>query len=535
MQDLADAEGFDLLLVDTGDRIEGNGLYDASEPKGKYTFDIFKHQGIDIICSGNHELYKANSSENERNYTVPSFKESYLASNLDIVNPETGDFEPLAPRVRKFTTKNLGVRITAFGFLYNFQGNANNTIVRPVEDAIKEQWFQDAIRDRETDLFVVAGHVAADSEEYKAIFTAIRQQRWYVPIQFFAGHTHIRDFKRYDKMATAIESGRYMETIGFLSIDGLDAGGKRDVSAAKSTPTVKRRYIDNNLFSLYHHSQTNETTFPTELGQNVTSQIASARKHLDLDHRHGCAPKDLWIDRVDIESDDSLFKWLGNEVLPDALHEGKNSATSRLMLTNTGAMRFDIFKGPFTIDSTYLVSPFTSGFRSIRDVDYRLAQKLLGVLNNQAPMLMDMDPRLDPNLLVPPEHISKRMHMANQWEEPLIVARQEQKMLEDGPQLTAGYTTKDDDGDDGDDTLHSPIPFSKVPNCIQSEVDFPDNPADVARVDLVYNEFIESWIILALQFLGAEYHQEDTAPFAEGRSMTEVIAQWAEQHWPCKE
>ncbi|KAH0182742.1 hypothetical protein KCU86_g12777, partial [Aureobasidium melanogenum] len=53
----ADNDGSDLLLVDTGDRVEGNGLYDASNPKGQYTFDIFKHQNIDIITSGNHELY----------------------------------------------------------------------------------------------------------------------------------------------------------------------------------------------------------------------------------------------------------------------------------------------------------------------------------------------------------------------------------------------------------------------------------------------------------------------------------------------
>jgi 2',3'-cyclic-nucleotide 2'-phosphodiesterase (5'-nucleotidase family) len=39
----------DLLLIDTGDRIEGNGLYDASEPKGEYTLEIFKEQEIDDL------------------------------------------------------------------------------------------------------------------------------------------------------------------------------------------------------------------------------------------------------------------------------------------------------------------------------------------------------------------------------------------------------------------------------------------------------------------------------------------------------
>ena len=148
MHKRADEDGSDLLLIDTGDRVEGNGLYDASDPKGEYTFDIFKHQDIDVITSGNHELYKSNSSENEYYNTVPNFKHSYIASNLDIQNPKTGELEPLAPRFRKFTTKNQGIRIISFGFLFNFHGNANNTVVQPVQDTVKEQWFQDAIRCR---------------------------------------------------------------------------------------------------------------------------------------------------------------------------------------------------------------------------------------------------------------------------------------------------------------------------------------------------------------------------------------------------
>ena len=55
LREKADADGSDLLLIDTGDRIEGNGLYDASDPKGNYTRDIFKHQTIDVITIGNHE------------------------------------------------------------------------------------------------------------------------------------------------------------------------------------------------------------------------------------------------------------------------------------------------------------------------------------------------------------------------------------------------------------------------------------------------------------------------------------------------
>ena len=48
MREKIEGEGNDLLIVDTGDRVEGNGLYDASHPKGLFTYDIFKEQDVII-------------------------------------------------------------------------------------------------------------------------------------------------------------------------------------------------------------------------------------------------------------------------------------------------------------------------------------------------------------------------------------------------------------------------------------------------------------------------------------------------------
>ena len=76
MRKRADDTGADLLLVDTGDRIEGNGLYDASTPKGLFQYDIYAEQNVDIICIGNHELYQAYSADREHNATVPNFREN---------------------------------------------------------------------------------------------------------------------------------------------------------------------------------------------------------------------------------------------------------------------------------------------------------------------------------------------------------------------------------------------------------------------------------------------------------------------------
>ena len=188
---------------------------------------------------------------------------------------------PLAPRFKKFTTKHQGIRVLAFGFIFDFTRNANNTVIQPVRETIKEKWFQEAIRDRDVDLFLVAGHVPLRSEEFNSIFKAIREVQWDVPIQFFGGHSHVRDYSKYDSKAFALQSGRYMETVGFMSITGLATGGKRNepisdalkdskAMAPLNSPQFARRYIDNNLFSYYHHTSLNSTSFPTSRGQNVS-------------------------------------------------------------------------------------------------------------------------------------------------------------------------------------------------------------------------------------------------------------------------
>jgi hypothetical protein len=38
--------------------------------------------------------------------------------------------------------RNRGRKVTAFGVLFNFTGNAANTTVQPVEDMVKEAWVR---------------------------------------------------------------------------------------------------------------------------------------------------------------------------------------------------------------------------------------------------------------------------------------------------------------------------------------------------------------------------------------------------------
>ncbi|KAJ5692042.1 hypothetical protein N7462_001465 [Penicillium macrosclerotiorum] len=541
MREKIEGQGQDLLVIDTGDRVEGNGLYDSSDPKGVYLSEVLRHQHIDVITSGNHELYKQNTSEAEFRTTVPNFRGKYLASNLDIYHPETGELVALAPRYKKFTSKQQGIRIVAFGFLFDFTGNYNNTVVQRVEDTIQEGWFQEAIRDKEVDLFLVAGHVPAHSTEYQAIFKAIRSVRWDTPIQFFGGHQHIRDYAQYDDKAVGLASGRFMETIGFMSISGLSSSHQ---PSQASRPVFKRRYIDNNLFSFYHHTGLDEESFSTEKGRNVSKLIAESRSSLQLDRVYGCAPRDLWMSRVPYPNPDSVYTWLQTKVLTDSLKDDSRGEVPSVAIVNSGAIRFDIFQGPFTQDTTWIISPFTNQFRYVKDVPYEKVQLIMEVLNKQVKVLQDQT-GVSFSSLGPSEQLygSKDIIVedddvqAYQLTHTSEGAGSQQKPLfanEAAGKVVPGYTTKDDAGTDGDDTIHSPVSFYTVPNCIQALLSA-NNSERPETVDLIYIEFLQPFLVLAAKFAELEVDfVKESESYMPNMTLTDLILDWVKKHWKCE-
>ena len=533
MRKAATDRGADLLLIDTGDRVEGNGLYDASDPKGLFTYDIFKEQDVDLICSGNHELYRSDTTLAEFKRNIPNFKGRYVASNLDFIDPETGKQEPMAQRYRRFKTENQGIDIMAFGFLFDFTENANNSVVIPVKQAVQEKWFQEAIRE-DVDAFVVIGHVGLRMEEQKVIHKAIRAANWNSPILFFAGHAHVRDAVKFDSRAFGIASGRYFETIGWMSVDGITKKEKREVQERSvSGPKFSRKYIDNNLLGLYHHSGMDEESFHTDEGRNVSQQITRARKVLELDQHVGCAPRNLWLTRAPHDAEDSIFKWLHDEVLPDVATKEDRADVPRLVIFNTGGIRFDIFKGAFTRDSAFLVSPFVSDLKYVPDVPREVAEKVITLLNSGGHIFSEgpLDARY---LALPQEWSGKDLGRSSDGPSPRVELRDDTQLRLGGEKAPSdGYTTDDDVGKDGDDTVHSPVEYYSVPNCIQSRVGFPDDKAEPEKVDLVFVEFLTPWILVALKFAGGEVGKGDVKTYRE-ETVTELLEGWIKENWEGK-
>lgn len=523
MRHKAEAHGQDLLVIETGDRVEGNGLWDSSEPKGVYVSEILRQQPVDVMTVGNHELYKQYTSEAEFFTTVRNFRGHYLASNVDIFHPVTRDVVPLAPRYKKFSTEKQGIRIVAFGFIFDFNMNYNNTIVQPVEETVKEEWFQEAIREADVDLFLVAGHVPVRSPESKILFQAIRSVRWDIPIQFLGGHFHVRDYVQYDDRAAGLASGRFMETIGFVSINGLSTHQSK---TTWGSPQFRRRYIDNNLLSFYHHTGLDKKTFHTEHGRNTSELIRQARSELALDRVYGCSPRNLWMSRVPYPSNDSIYTWLADQVIPETLKDDSREGKPALVITNTGAIRFDLFQGPFTQDSKYILSPFTNGFRYLSDVPFDKAQLLVGFLNEQPKILSQGLQGLQGQALAPPEQAAREQGRAH--DAKLLNQQTGQTVLRG--HIYPGYTTKDDAGTDGDDTVHSSISSYKVPNCIQALV----SATKPDTVDLVYIDFIERFIVQAARAISLDVDvPRDSKVYMPGMGLTDLITAWVKENWRC--
>jgi 2',3'-cyclic-nucleotide 2'-phosphodiesterase (5'-nucleotidase family) len=536
MKQKANKLGVDLLLVDTGDLHDGAGLSDATSPNGLVSNPIFENVDYDLLTIGNHELYVTEIAYETFSNFSKVYGDKYLTSNVQIKNPSTGAFEYIGAQYRYFTTER-GLNVMAFGVLFDFTGNSNVSKVIKAADLVKEQWFLDAVNYKDPiDLFVLTGHNPVrfneSSSSFDTVFSAIRSQRPDVPIQGFGGHTHIRDFAVWDNKATALESGRYCETLGWLAMSGLNSTAKkvkknpkgvpnptRVAVPARSTGTVSasvviptssspsnmryaRRYLDWNRQTFAYHAKgsQNMDAFGTPKGAKVSSEITADRAKLNLTSLYGCAPATYCQYCKPYGADGNIFKLLQIALSTVVVNETRKD-NARLIIINTGSVRFDLAQGPFTYDDSFIVSPFDDAFQFIPDVPYEQASKVLDILNagpyqkkrglqtsdfGFSNILADRDTCIDPPLTHTYEGVTRRSKQGGR-----LIRRQSTKP-------TPGYTTVDDFGTDGDDTVHSTIPHYSQPNDLQANGSFPLDGSLPKTVDLVFLDFIASYIVNAL-------------------------------------
>jgi len=77
----------------------------------------------------------------------------------------------------------------------------------------------------------------------------------------------------------ALESGRYMETVGWMSANLTEAKGNSNDIA------FDRRYLDQNRVTYEYHTGIGNFTFDTLGGRFITSGLHELEKKYDLDYR----------------------------------------------------------------------------------------------------------------------------------------------------------------------------------------------------------------------------------------------------------
>lgn len=494
---IAHSRNQDLLLIDSGDRHDGNGLSDITSPNGLKSTPIFIKQDYDLLTIGNHELYLWENSKQEYETVVNHFQDKYVCSNVDI-RLDNGLFVPLGLKYKYFTTPIRGIRVLTFGFLFDFKRFNSGTRVTPMAETIHEPWFQEALK-HEVDLIIIVGHtpISHNWGEFYQVHQYLRQFFPDTIIQYFGGHSHIRDFTVFDSLSTGLQSGRYCETVGWTSVN-LD---KADLNLPVRQ-RFSRSYIDFNTDSFKYHTNLDKE-FDTAKGKLVSKLIRETRKELKLDTLIGYVKTNYYVDYVPIDHPKSIFNLLALKILktlPKSKHE------ERITIINTGSIRYDLYKGPYTIDSKFIVSPFENIWVNIT-VPKSVATKVAAKLN-------DAD-YISASRLKPPHQYDLQVQDLGTSPHQAHFDMQEK--------LPKGYVTHDDFGADGDDTLHRAVVNFPVPNVIQSveindEVDSP--------VNLVFYSFITPNIIWALKELNFSTEQVPT-PYSDiylGTLLNEFVA-----------
>lgn len=525
MKAKADVLGVDLLLVDSGDLHDGTGFGDATTPNGKFTLPIFKQLPYDLLSIGNHELYTTEIANNTYRTFAPNWGGRYVTSNVDFI--DNGVQKPFSDRYAYFQTK-MGMRIMSFAFIFNFTGNSDASVVTPVGTAVQQSWFVEQVKRTDIDLFLVAGHITLrDSAEWNYIYNAIRTYHPTTPIQIFGGHRHVRDGVAWDASAMGTAAGRYCETVGWTSIDGLPSNvtrakspmGPGNIKITKGTNstggvrlnvtrptssnlTYTRQFLDFNRPTFEKHTASLNQGFDTAYGKNITAAITKNISSLpQLTNVLGCSPDSYYLSRFPATAKNSLFNYLTTTIFPAVVAaQGRNSSEyPRIILTNTGGFRYDLLEGPFSIEQAYQVNPYQNLWQYMT-APWSVAKNLL--LNMQT------------------DSVYKRQ----------LTSDNSTYNDNTGLWTTPGYVTTDDFGSGGDNTIHLDQGYYATQHYVQANVSTANITDDSTLVDVYVTSFFAD--------AAAKYLQGNTTGWINvtnstggGYSSFNTIPTYAQLYW----
>lgn len=495
---------------------------------------------FDSLSVGNHELYKYGVAADIYRNFIPAQNGRYLASNVNIsiFDAKLGRniSHVMGERYVKFRTA-LGRKVTSLGVLFNFKGQDKGLTIQEPKEMVKEAWFAEAIQER-PDIFVLAGHMPVSNDEWPVVVNAIRKVHPEVPLFVLGGHTHIRDCVTYDSHSVGLESGRYLETVGWLSanLSSLASSGRH--------LSFSRTYIDANRRNYaFHLGLAKVQQIDTSKGVHITNAMAKVADDWNLTRVYGKVPQSYYLDRVGIESNTSLLHLLASNILPTVISTSNpdRKGVSNFVIANSGAQRFDLYAGNFTKNDQFIVSPFTDAFLYFKDVPYGDAREVVAHINKKGVYSRrNADGGENEQLLWEREAYDRGEvdHIYKKWRQSQHLGESVRRDFEEldawaDESKTLGYVTKDSCPGQGDDTQHVAIPFASTPDYVASPV--VGNATvlqDCDKIDLIVVDFVASAVAATLNKLQTQrnYTAEEATAY---NSMTtqDLYPLYAKAHW----
>ncbi|KAG8706988.1 hypothetical protein FRC11_007782 [Ceratobasidium sp. 423] len=518
MKKLAEERDVDLLLVDSGDLHDGSGLTDGY-PKGGVNgheacitdppaIKSFLKIPYDVMTIGNHELYVTEVTLDVYNNFVPKLDGRYLSSNSYLITTHKNGSSvehTIGSRYRRFKTLR-GRQVTSLGVIFDFKEHNVNTTIHSPKEMVTEAWFQELML-QPTDVFVLTGHMSVLQGEWEIVTDAIRKHHPNTPIAALGGHAHIRFCHQLDPNAMVLESGRFMETVGWMSIS-------LNKTSPASPASFERRYLDANRVTYMYHSNTTEQNFNSAEGLEVDLFNRKLEARWNLGRVHGCSSQNYFVEQYGWPHPQNVYAFYVFQVLPKVLIKTSGREDKlHVTLINNGMLRFDIYRGPFTWNDQLTVLPFKEGYWYI-ELPWLIARNVKDKLDEY-----------------PKDHLNAARILEEEFGSAADMSLSEdltQKPLSVSSSLSPGYVTNDKCGGNGDDTEHMPIPRRKNPDYMSNDPFYPI-PRD-ALVDLIMPDFLKKRVLEAINKLGHNSTWEDIHRYGNTPSK-EVFARYFE-HFP---
>ncbi|CAI8500461.1 unnamed protein product [Hanseniaspora opuntiae] len=498
-----ESKGQDLIVIDTGDKIDGNGIGDATIPKGIMSYEVFNMNmdNYDLLTLGNHELYTESSSTIEY-YNTAKNNDKYVCSNVEYL--DDGQWTAFGQKYKYFKTNVNKKNVLAISFLFDFQRFNALTKVTPIEKEIEKDWFKkdllEKFNDENVDILIVFGHLViqhGQNQELLLLHNTLRKHFKNTVIQYFGGHSHIRDFVSIDDKSTAMQSGRFCETLGFVSIN-LD-----------QEPSFFRKYVDFTKQSFdYHLKNIEGDNINWNIKNVISRKIDNLYKILNLEKVVGYIPSTYYMSGKPLTSPSNLFNLIRKHVLKLLEKPEGRENIKRIITINTGLIRSDLFEGNFTENTKFQVSPYENKWKYIT-LPYHFAKHINEYLNTQSSIV---------NLMALPSLSSPKSKPVMDIEFEYL-QKHDESTFKHRTKLPMGPVTCDDFGCDGEDTLHEPLRYYKMPNVVEySDV----VNSETEEVDYVYLDFFELEVFKALETMnynglikGTSYDASSVVPLLQ--------------------